>query len=311
MPRTVVLLAGLVACTGELPDAPEVTYRSTLTASTRGLVLAPDGETGHAGMFGTNCPYETETGGVTGDYDLPDEGEEVTDGGETDLGPQTVVLTLRDRVHLLEKSTGEYLHEDLGWPGADEVRLTDRGFVGLTSADLEHGCAVAWRDADATGFGASAPAGCDAALDAAGDGTVVLTDRDGPRLLDPDGSTVPIDGAADLVVFDDTTGLAYLAEDGGREVRAVDRAGVPAWTTRLDGAVVALTTGGAAGEARASIALDGGGGALVVLDGATGAVLTEVPTPKAAPGLSSSADGRTLAVVLEAETYFYRVAPAR
>ena len=126
----VALVASLAGCaTTEDGDAP-IRYRSTLTASTAGLVLHDDGETGHAGMFETNCPFETQGGDVTGDYDLPDHGEEVQDGGVSAMGPATVVLVLGPKVHLLEKSTGQYLVDKLLWQDVEQVRLFDEGLVG-------------------------------------------------------------------------------------------------------------------------------------------------------------------------------------
>src|SRR5687767_4215452 len=94
--RALVPVAFLVACapTGETPIA----WQSSLGLATRGVALHSRGDVGHAGMAGTNCPFETTQGNVTGDYDLPDEGEEVQDVGTSPLGDETVALVLGESI---------------------------------------------------------------------------------------------------------------------------------------------------------------------------------------------------------------------
>ena len=123
--RTLPVLAVpvlLVACSSE-PTGFD--HQAQLERPVRGVVLHDDGTTGHAGMFGTNCPFETVQGTVTGDYALPGEGEEVQDGGDL-IGEDTVLLVLGDDGHLLDKSTGAYSHASLRVRGVTATRRWER-----------------------------------------------------------------------------------------------------------------------------------------------------------------------------------------
>ncbi len=135
------LLLALVACA---PGENEgLALRSVLQRATSGLVLHANGENGHAGMSGTNCPFDTASGRVTGDYDLPGEGERVVDHGPSPLGDETVLLVLERDLWMLEKSSGEYVVSGLGARGAVDARLIDAGAaVVLRAGDA---CAIGWR----------------------------------------------------------------------------------------------------------------------------------------------------------------------
>lgn len=296
--RVVPVLA-LAACAGPLDTA--IVHESTLQQATKGLVLHEDGLRGHAGMFSTNCPFETTQGSVTGDYDLPGSDEDVQDGGTSSLGAETVVLTMSDVVHLLEKSTGDYVHERHPWTGVRDVRLTGDGLVGLVE-DAD-GCAIEWR-VDGVAI-ATRDVACDDGFDAALDGTVVVGGA--PVVVaSPDGEA-PADAAGRLVAWDDALGLAYVADPGGDEVSAVGTDGALVWTTPVPGAVVALSAAGARGAAVVSLERSDGSGAVVWIDGATGDVLAQVETPSAAPSVTTSGDGSRIALVLPDQAHFYSV----
>jgi hypothetical protein len=303
--RALSLLTILVlpACAPE-SDAP-IQHKSAMQQATRGLVLHDGGLRGHAGMFETNCPFETQLGRVTGDYQLPDDGEEVQDGGESALGPETVVLVIPGTLFLLEKSTGDYVHERHDWKDLVASRLTDDGVVGLV--DSRDGCRVEWRTDDVVTSSVDVDACDQDSFDASRTGRVAIGDPDSGWLVTPDGA-VEMGDAGDLVAFDDVTGLVYRSSVGAPDVRAFDPdAGTSAWTTELDGEVQALAAAGGQGAVVVSVELTDGTGAIVWLDGWSGEVLSQVETPSAAPAVTASDDGGTLALVLAEEAHFYTV----
>lgn len=298
-----VLAAG---CAAEPVDAP-IRYGSTLARSTSGLVLHETGERGHAGMSGTNCPFETRFGRVTGDYDLPDSDEEVQDGGESVLGDETVLLVQphMNLIHLLEKSTGDYITERVRWHGIQAGRLTDDGLVGLV--DEGDGCFVQWKDGEDVVGEAPAPH-CDPDhFDAHPDGAVLFGFDDRAVLVRPDGGEVEVDAGGELVVFDAALDHWYVARHGETTVIAIDAAGARLWSTEVAGGVTALGHAGRKEAAVVSMELDDGRGAVAYLDGRTGEELAWIETPSAAPELTTSLDGSTLALVLPDETHFYGV----
>ena len=292
----------LAACADPI-EAPAIRHESTLQQQTRGLVLHDDGLRGHAGMFATNCPFETVRGSVTGDYDLPDEDEEVQDGGESTMGPETVVLGLSDVVWMLEKSTGDYVKQEVRWDGIRQARLTSEGLAGLV--DTDGGCAVEWQVGDEV-VGRLPLESCDRGFDAAWDETVVVGGD--PVVIGlPDGSAIETEEAGRLVAWDDVLGLAYVARPDGDEVAAVRPDGTRAWKTTVDGGVKALAAAGAQAAAVVTLQRDDGTGAIAWLDGASGAVLSELATPSPAPAVTASKNGRRLALVLDGEAHFYSV----
>lgn len=300
------LAATLVGCVPAPDEDAPIRYRSTLTASTHGLVLHEDGETGHAGMFETNCPFETEGGDVTGDYDLPDHGEEVQDGGTSPLGPRTVVAVLGSKVHLLEKSTGEYLLDKLRWEGVEEVRLYDDGLVGEVD-DGPQGCTIEWRvDHFPVASVALEPSVCGGAMDAGWDGTTVVGGPERLAFVTPIGATF-VDTGADRLAWDDASGLAYATADGEGEVRAWTPGGELAWSTVVDGRIRALSQAGERGAAVLSWERLDGTGVVSWLAGTDGSVVAEIATPSAAQAVRVSADGSVVALVRPDETYFYAV----
>ncbi len=86
-------------------------------------------------MSGTNCPFETRFGRVTGDYDLPVADEETQDGGPSVLGGESVLMVQRhlNVVTVVNKADGEYDSQRHIWPGVLGSRFTDRGLVGVVA----------------------------------------------------------------------------------------------------------------------------------------------------------------------------------
>lgn len=288
-----ITLAMMVGCTSETDSFD---YQSTLDRSTRGLVLHEDGEIGHAGMLGTNCPFETSEGKVTGDYDLPDNNETIVDSGDL-IGENTVLALIGDDAHLLDKSSGNYSHETIVMPGLLDARLYVGGLAGLV--DLGDTCEVRWSD---DGSAVSAPCG---QLDVDPlSGLAVVTGVRGLSVVDRDGA-MRVD-AADAAVIDGSAEAIYLLE--GPNVRALEFDGSLRWELTLDGTVLALAEAGSTGAAAALVGHENGTGELLYLDGDTGAVQARIATPGWAEGLTVSADGSTVALTRPTHTHFYRLA---
>ncbi|TNE84444.1 MAG: hypothetical protein EP330_29975 [Deltaproteobacteria bacterium] len=285
-------LASLVGCATE---GTSFDYQSTLSRNTRGLVLHEDGSKGHAGMLGTNCPFETEQGTVTGDYQLPDEGEKVVDSGDL-IGEDTVLLLLGDDAHLLDKSTGEYTHETLTFANLVDARLFTGGMAALTE-DLGS-CRLEWSD----GQTSESPCG-ELDVDIV-TGTAMVRHPRGVSLLDAEGARVIAEPTAHAVL-DSVAAAVYVAD--GQVVRGLDHDGTVRWETPVDGEVLALSEAGATGAAAVFVGFDDGLGELLYLDGDTGAVQARVGTPGWADELTVSADGSTVALVRPSETHFYRL----
>lgn len=294
MMRALAMMAvGLVGCAPLETDSFD--YRSTLERNVRGLVLHGDGERGHAGMMGTNCPFETERGTVTGDYSLPDEGEKVVDSGDL-IGVHTVLLTLGDDAHLLDKSSGSYRHETLNFPGLQDARLVDGGMVALQS--VAAGCSLSWSDS-----GDILDVPCGSLETEPRSGVAAIAADDTVHLYDRLGEMSAFDGR--LVALDPVGGHAYVGDSN--QIRGVDVDGSVLWERQLSGEVLALTEAGASSAAAVFVGHDDGTGSLVYLDGETGATRAVVGTPGLADDLEVSADGSTVAIVRERQAHFYRL----
>jgi hypothetical protein len=292
----------LFACGGNDSVSNGLEHRSTLRVPALGLALFDDGEAGRAGMYASSCPFATQNGQVTGDYDIDGDSEAVTDGGTSAIGAETAVLVEPFAVHLIDSAGVEDLHETFDVAGATDARLAPDGVVALTRVDGV--CALVWPVS-----GVSVDVAC-GPIDTTAEGSVVVG-GDAVVVVAPDGTTgALVDERADWVVVDDSVEAVYTARKGVPEVRAWDFDGTPRWTAELDDAVVALEHGGTQGIAIVSIS-DDEGGRVVMLDGWTGLVIEEVATPSVVPGFAVSRDGSTLALVLDDETHFYDLLPGR
>ncbi len=298
-----IALASLGLWVGCAPGTDgELVHRSVLEAATRGLALHADGTRGHAGMRGTNCPFETIGGRVTGDYDLPDEDEEVEDTEDTeDWGEETVLLLQPGVVHLLNKQKPRYHVGSRRVEGAFEARLARSDIA--VRVERGEGCAVVWTES-----GADVDAPCSDGFDVDPETAVAWIGGEELTEVRPDGAhTLPDGPSGSLLAWDAATEALYVARQGDSVVTAVERGGAIRWRAEVGGPVTALTHGGR-GEA-AVVAWDDapGGGALTWLDGWSGAPRRTAHTPGPAPALAMSANGRVLAVVLPDEAHFYTV----
>ncbi len=308
-PRNVslVLIAlgmAMSGCEGEFDG--EFRHRSSLQRTTNGLVLHDDGGAGHAGMMSTNCPFETDFGLVTGDYQLPGDDEEVQDVGSHVLGPNSILAVQPGAIYVLNKVTGDYLTDSVEIDGAVAGRFFDEGIVALVAG--EKGCFVDWIDDDGN-VDSSASDGCSpGSFDVDPQtGTAYLGGSDGTlEIVTPDGS-FDAETGGDLVAWDPKAEVTYVATLDGDVVVGIEPDGSTRWSTSLDGSVKVLESAGRRGAAAVMLEKADGSGLLVYLDGWTGDEITKLETPSAANALTASGDGSTIGMVLEDETHFFGV----
>lgn len=293
-PLSLLLLS---ACS--TPDGTDIQYLSTFDAGTRGLVLHEEGDGGHAGMFGSNCPFDTSTGQVTGDYDLPDSDEDVQDGEPTSLGDITLAAVIPGTVHVLDKTDGEYTHVPIEVSGVREARLTWDGVVALAPQT----CSMSWVSLDGELLAGERLEGCNGEFET--DPSTGLTFVGGDVAVLTDGqNTVSSSVSGNLVAFDDVAQLFYVATLGEAHLSAVSFDGAEVWTVATDGPVTALDDGGNTGTA--GVVLDlGDQGAVAFYNGLDGALTRFALTPTAAEDLSVSGNGAVVALVRPEQTFFY------
>ena len=293
---SVVVLGGCGAAT---PLADGFAYQSTLSVNASGVVLHADGSVGHAGMFRTNCPFETSHGQVTGDYELPDADEEVQDQGGTPLGVRTVVLVQPDVAHLLFKSSGSYSHVEVYSEGLREARIAQDGLVAWS------GDALSWLDIDgAERSRVSVPE--HVAFDVEPELGLAALVGDETLLVMPDGLTIPVDIAGDLVSVDSGAGSIYVAQRGEHEVTALGLDGSVQWVVSLDAEIRALAHAGDLGAVAVITAEEDGAGGLSYLDAVSGDRFAYQETPTPARDVTVSEDGSLVAFQTDRAVHFFR-----
>ncbi len=288
---SVMAILGLAAC----EVAPgQFDHEATLQTDARGVALDQSGDVAQVGMFGTTCDVFTSDASVGTDYDYPSEQETVVD-----IAPAGVLIISPDRVHV---QGHDWTVSDINVTGVVDAGFSDQGVVAI--ADTGAGCEVNWTDigsdvaVDATLCNAGS-------FDVTPGGAAIVGTGDGVFSVDSEGSTI-IDSTANLAAFDSASGILYVAELGGLEVRGLDLDGTEVWNTQLDGAVRAVTEMGDLGRAGVSIQKFGGHGEIVTIDGLTGEIISRVNTPNAAEDLSTSGDGTMVAVDVADAVHFFR-----
>ncbi len=298
----ILVLAALTGCTTNTADT-RLAYQSSLGMRTNGVALHDEGDIGHAGMAGTNCPFETKNGGVTGDYQLPGEGEQIQDHGDSDLGEETVLLVLGDNVFLLEKSTGSYRHETIEVTDVDQARLFDDGIVATRQSGDQ--CEVAWVSAGMVDGTASAACGAGLTVDPH-TGLAFVGTRDGVTVVDGT-SEVAAEAAGDLLAWDATTEATYVATAGDSVVSAIEADGTLRWQADVGSAVRAIADAGIFEAAAVVVEHSDGTGGVIYLDGWTGEQRGAIATPEPARSAHVAASGRMIAVESNDDVHFYNV----
>lgn len=304
----VAAVALLVGC-APLPDA-SFAHRGSMERVTTGVVLSDDGSTGHAGMYGTNCPFVTSTGAVMADYDVDEDREErVDDLGPGKLGVGTVVLTVPEVpgspgvVHLIdhdEPDEDHPRHEQVRVAGLVEARLSGGDVVAL-SRMAGGGCGVTF-DVMFRSVRVDVPdARCEQfALHPERPLAVLAGSQGGLHFVGPHGGWSVADVPSAAVVVQQER----VITGENRRIVALDLGGELAWDVSLDGELRSLAVGGSL--VHALVARDGRG-ELVAFDARTGARRGAAVTPSADATLIASANGDVVGVVLADAAHFFNV----
>ncbi len=291
VPLFLAMALSVGAC--KTDDTLHLEMMSSMQSATRGVVLYPDGQRGHAAMWDTTCQFDTLNGWLIEDYDLPTDIEDVQDqyrGKVLGHSPQGL--------HVVQNRAEDVLLDDV-----IHGRFLDDGTVAMVR-DTRSGCVVEIDGQAATVDDAV----CDPRTEITVDREGELYAATGSELLrmGKDGSE-NLYGDADLVVFDPATGLVYAAKTGDQHVSGLYRDGALAWRTRVPGYVHSLDRMGDRGNALVMVDDPKGGGALIVIQGDSGEIITDHSTPSGDGDVVMSDDGRTLAVVMPTDVYFYDV----
>ncbi len=293
-------VAALVGCS-TTPDVA-LEHRSAQDVQARGIAFDDGGMIANVGMANTTCDIETASGIIQSDYNYGAAAEIVVDGGELPaIGPVNVVLT-PDEVHLTTPFAAPY-QSSYPVDGVVDAGLAEDGFVAATSDGR-----VIWAGIDGSVQqqveAAIAPSRLEVdratgdAYIATPDGVVAVT-RTGERF-----TVAPLGDA--LIAWDASTDLLYVAADGGTVLEAYDPGGALRWSVELPGAIRSLSEVGSTARVVASVD-QGAGGAFVFVDGNSGTITSELPTPSAARSIEVSGNGEVLAVALSTSLHFFDV----
>lgn len=300
----IATLSMLAACDGGL----QFSHTSTLHQNTRGVALL-DGDYARVGMNGTTCDVDPSYAGVSTDYDYAGSEDTIHDveGGK-------VIVTSDEGLHVIDRNPGvaqsESVRPTFGNADWTDGIATDDGAVLFGEAST--GCMLEW-----VGYGDDItatlkPSVCDASPGIAVDpttGTTWVGTIDGISVASPVSDAVSpfLEEGADLMVFDSATELMYAATRGETEVRALDLEGTEIWRADVGGGVTDVEDFGERASALVSVAYADGTGAVLVLDGFTGELLSELGTPDGNQELTSSEGGSEIALVRDNEVHFYSV----
>ena len=141
------------------------------------------------------------------------------------------------------------------------------------------------------------------------DGTVVVGTDTGIAIIGSDGGITAADTEGSLVARDEVADVWYTGAVDSPIVKALEDDGSERWMVDLNSQVVkALTDAGAQGACALSVENPDKTGAILYLDGETGVILASIDTPTAAKDIEVSADGRTVALVIDSAVHFYTLA---
>lgn len=297
-----MMAAALVGCTAS--DGVELDYRAELNASARGVEVTDDGSSSNVGMFDTTCQVDTTYAGIGEDYDYDNSTEVVIDGELTPAGDTFLVLT-PGSLHVTTPDGVQTQHTFQVGAVVDAELLADGGVVAVQPDGGD--CNVATYDAagnrvSLTQLGVECDQQSSVATNPANGTTWVSTDSGIYEVAEGQVTRVSELPNA-LLAHDAEAGVVYAGVAGRAVVTAIEPGGAERWATQVDGAITALTDLG--DQASAAVSIDQNGtGALLVIDGATGEITSDLPTPSAAHGLSASGAGHVLAITLP-DTVFY------
>lgn len=297
MTRPLLLIAMTAGCTST--NAIEMTLMSSMQSETRGVVLYDDGQRGHAAMQGTTCEFDTLNGWLISDHDLPTDSETMQDTYQGE-----VLGLSREGIHILEGAT-TFEQTDFDVVGVLESRMLDNGGVASLIRHSSGECA-ARIDGNTLDL---EPEICETYTSVTTDRTQTLFVANGNEVLAiRKGEATKFADNWDLVVYDRTTDLVYVANRFSTDVGGYQTDGQLAWRSETQGEIHDMDDMGARGMLMLMTADETGErGSLVVLDGWSGEKLAEHGTPSPETDITLSEDGTTMAIVLPEEVYFYDV----
>lgn len=276
---------------------------TTFWGDTKGFALGSDGY-GALGMVGMVCSFSTTDGFLRSDVD-PDDGDEIVMDAVMlgDGGFATVSMDGR------QVTVSEFPSE---WEGAITVDVTventphDAAITDGHIVTVNHGdtCLVSRASRDGEPVDQIALEGAcvsPLATDPANDRVFIATET-GTYAIDADGTVSEMGPPASLLAWMPESGLLAKGHADERVVRAWDTS--EKWSTAVEGPLVSLDVI-KGGRLVAGVSNDAQG-ALIVLDGETGAVLERVETP-AFRRASASPEGGMLAVRGPAALHLVRV----
>lgn len=298
-----LVIAGAAACNS---TSSTFEHRSELEFATRGVALGPLGEDSVVGMMDTTCQVSVADARIGADYDFPTATETVRDNSLL-YGESTVIVISDQGAHVTyPERFWDGMSEDFGRPGVVDGRVYGEGVV-LLGDDGEEGCELEWNTgADIASLSvAGMCAGAGMAIDREtgqvwlGDGSKVVTAQ-------PGGSS-DIDQAADLLAWDATAQVLYSAKAGSEILHGLEADGTLRWASDVGGGIVGFDSMGPLGKAAVMVAVEGGQGAIVTVDGFTGVIEGTMTTPEPALAVETSDNGKAMALTLPREVHFFEI----
>lgn len=290
-----VVLLATVGCTSQ---QVELRHASTLETRVRGVGMMDDGQSADVGMAGNTCRFDIGAAVIGADADVAQ-------------GEEDVVHDAFGESSLVVGTAGVFVVDPGGFAGTTPVipsgEITTGRFVADGITTVRANREIAW---SADGASVELPDGelvqTEGFTVDRSTGTAFAATGTSLFSVTPAGVT-ELGGAADLAAFDAASGALYVASAGESEVSALEVDGTPRWSLDVGGAVTALDDMGDGASVAAMVEAPEGHGRLLVLDGATGEIKMDYPTPSAAPGIVVSPNGRSMAVILRNEVHFFDV----
>lgn len=305
---SILALAALTA--GCAPLDASMQRTGSIYFPTQGVALFDDGQRAHAGMMGSTCALST-SGSIGDDRSVQGDGPPKVLGSEThhDTPDDVVLVRTRDRLHVISSTPISGDTSDLR--DRAEIDVPALGSAVLTADHVvtTSNCTVSWYDHD---LGLHAVAATDLsdcvepglAVDPLG-GNAWIANNGQVQRVQPNGAVHTLPEPADSVVFSAQTGDLLLTRSGGDTVRAVDWAGDLQWSAAFAEPIHQVVDFEGSGFV-VVVTAQADSATMILLDANTGRIDREIDLPVLAT-VSTSADGRTLALERPNSTQFFRL----
>lgn len=293
------------------------THQGQVMAQARGLVISADGTEGVAGMYGTTCVFDAQSGQMGQDFDLEGDDENIEDGSDSGV----VLVRSQGGIHLLNPYGQAYSESNV--PTWQSDSGNDDAF---DTTEMENVIAARWLGESpvvlVSELGHCGLHGlAENAFTVALDSSVCATYRD---MIVDEAGRIYVGTATEILAvqnqaasqwtdvgttamsWDEASQAMYMVTDGGQTLQAREMDGRIRWERATLG-VTALTHMGPRG-ALATMEHNGEGrGVLAVYDGANGDVVEATDTPSAGTDLAISENGTTLAIAADQFIHLFAV----